>query len=229
MKDEPIDFLPLILLLGVIISISFNFIMPLYKSSRELVYQEVYDKTVSKANGVIEYTKSTQDAPYWSFQEAVLTIAGQGYFMPSPRVLKIGNKAFKIQEDDNAAAYSGPTTDFTPDTRGALSQVHSAMVTVGNAINSVSLTSGKAFKLRYSMRFSTGTVEGRSDDCYTLCVVAKDEYGNFVFLEVKGDGTLDTQGKLAALVKCDITTDEIMQLKGNPAYANVDYFILYRE
>lgn len=232
MRDEPLDFLPMIFLLGVVVSICFGLIMPIYKDSRELVYNEVYDKTLARAEGEKYYDDIGE--PFWTFQEAVLTLADQEYFMPSPRVIKIGNKAYKIQDESSLSdeAYSGPTDTYLPDTRGTLEAIFEQMRTTCNNINSVNGSinglSGKAYKLKYTTRLTTGTVEGKTDDCYILCVVAKDRNGKYKYLEVRADGTINTEGKPAAVAKHDITTSAIQALiTSNVTYQNTEYFILY--
>ena len=54
MHDSALDFITFIIVLGIVVAISFNLVIPIVKDSQQLVHQEQYDKTIQKAQGDIE-------------------------------------------------------------------------------------------------------------------------------------------------------------------------------
>lgn len=195
MKDEALDFLPMILLLGLVVSISFRLIMPIYRESQELVYKEQYDKTLQMVVGEQHYSNNSTD-PSLTYEEAILEIGSQSYFMPAPRVIDVGGKVFAIQPkatdiaDPDSAYEATATEDYIPGNRASLSMVKNAMYNWCNAYTARYSKDG--FKLKFSVRFTTGDVEGASDDCYSLFIVAIDKAGNQFYLRCKENGYVET-------------------------------------
>ena len=211
MKDEALDFLPMVALMGIVLSISLNLLMPLYATSRNLKYSERYDKTAVWLDGGIydddNYGESEENisgadtvhARYpvvssfylknlgkvyedaymysnFSYEEIILVIGSQTYFMPSPRIIDVGSKVLTIQAD--ATAINKPnvqwkdnnTTEFIPENRGSLATVKNAVFS-WCAAHTNRYANSNGFKLHFDLRFSTGINEGENDDCYALHAV----------------------------------------------------------
>lgn len=195
MKDEALDFLPMILLLGLVVSISFRLIMPIYRESQELVYTERYDKTLQKIEGEQYYSNNSTD-PNLTYEEAILEIGSQSYFMPAPRVIDVGGKVFAIQPNSTSIAnpeeaYTATATDeYIPGNRASLAMIKDAMY---KWCTDYTARYGKdGFKLKFAVRFTTSNIEGESDDCYSLYIVAIDKKGDQFYLRCKDNGYVET-------------------------------------
>lgn len=194
MKDEALDFLPMILLLGLVVSISFNLIMPIYKTSVELQYSESYDKTFAKVEGEQhKYDNSVLNG--LTYEEMVLHLAAQTYFMPNPRVLDVGGEVFAIQPgavtvtDPNAAYTATPTDEYVPNNRATLENVR---VALNDWCTRYTTRYGKdGHNLVFAIRFTTGTIEGPTDDCYALYVKVVDGVGNEYWSKCLANGYID--------------------------------------
>ena len=96
MHDSALDFIIFIIIFVVASVFSVNAIIPLTKESKELVYDEQYDKTVQKLQG--EKVEIIGDGSM-SIEEITLQIMGQSYFMPAPRKIRIGTDEYDIVVD----------------------------------------------------------------------------------------------------------------------------------
>lgn len=199
MKDEAFDFLPMIILLGIIIPICFGLSMNSYKYSREALYNERYDKTASQATGEVYYSNNSVYDNY-SYEDAILAVSYQTYFMPSPRIIKIGDTAFSIQKDTPVNAlpvepYPYPVKEFIPQSRATLDDVAKAMnnwcdaYNNNNGLNTES--TGSAYNLRFAIRFTVAELEKEADDCYSLYVVVYDSDGKKEYKRCLDGGNLD--------------------------------------
>lgn len=100
MDNSAVDFIVLIVLLGVIIAVCINLSVPMLKESKELMYQENYDKTVTALKS--ERFEDGYDG-CMSVQEVVICILSQNFFMPNPRIIDIAGQQIKVF---NTAGYS---------------------------------------------------------------------------------------------------------------------------
>lgn len=199
MKDEPLDIIPMIILLGIVVAISMNIMIPLYRGARELRYSERYDKAMTPIEGEM-YNNSTEVGEGYNFTEMVLLLAKQTYFMPQPRVMDIGGSVVEIQpeaesmQNPNESYTEKPTEDYIPDSTGTAERVRQLLY---NWCVSYTAKSGKdGFKLKFNMVFTVGDREGGSDDCYMLCVAARQEDGKTVYLKCLPNGEIETKPNL---------------------------------
>lgn len=102
MADDAIDFLGLILVLGLVVAIAFNLVIPMFDESNELKYEGNYDKTVQQLN---TEKLDTFDSTYTA-GEIVTTLITQNYFMPSPRVIEIAGNETKVENLEGYSPYS---------------------------------------------------------------------------------------------------------------------------
>lgn len=178
MRDEPLDLIPLTVLLGIVVAISMGIMIPMYREAQQLKYDVTYDKVVTSVEGQMDNNEVTEG---YSYTEMVLLISKQTYFMPQPRVIDIGGQVLAIQPEVTDAikpgefvesGYEGATTNFIPEntTSAALAKSYiNTWCTKYNAMHS----GENSYDFAFDLRFTTGTVEGESDDCYTLYVLAK--------------------------------------------------------
>ncbi|MBR1453188.1 MAG: hypothetical protein IJ593_00865 [Lachnospiraceae bacterium] len=204
MKDEAFDFLPLLLLLGITISLCFNLLMPNYYKSRDINQSEVYDKTAARIEGVQYYNNSILDSsPDLTYEEAILTMGSQNYFMPEPRLIKIAGESFSVQtetvdfQDENVSYIYTNADVYIPNDRSTYREIKNAVYKWCNDFTSKSGRSG--FKLHFAIKYSIEKPTLQSDNCYSLCVVAYDAYGNRVYLGCEKDGYLSYKGKNIAI------------------------------
>lgn len=172
MQDSALDFITFIIVLGIVVAISFNLVIPIVKDSQQLIHQEQYDKTIQKAQGDIADTNV--DGTY-SIEEIVLQVMGQSYFMPYPRVIDLGGTRLIIEADQG----------FSPITKGIGMQAYEAVETWANdyrakgiaSVNNKLLTYGleavdyslPAVKdMRFKLQFDYGDTEDETDDSYAL-------------------------------------------------------------
>lgn len=195
MKDEALDFIPMIVLLGLVISICFGLILPIYRESRELIYTESYDKVLGKVQGESRYRSGDNTINHLSYEEAILTLGGQSYFMPNPRIIDIGGKVYQVQASaismaDPGTKYDGPTNEYIPGNRNTLKSIKD---TLNNWCTEFSNKYGQnGFKLHFTIRFTAGVNEGESDDCYALYVIGLDEYRQEVYLKCLNNGYIES-------------------------------------
>ena len=195
MKDEGLDFLPMVLLLALVVFISFKLVMPIYYDSRQLEYSESYDKTVAKIEGEQHINNNSFDADY-TYEELILTLANQTYFMPSPRVLDVFGYAYQIQMQatevvqPNESYTATAVVDYVPGNKSTLLDIKAKVYEWCNKFTDRYGKNG--FKLHFVIRLSRGTVEGASDDCYKIYVVAIYNDGTKEYLECFSNGTIGT-------------------------------------
>lgn len=105
MHDSALDFVTFIIVLGIVVAISLNLVIPIVKDSQQLVYQEQYDKTIEKIQG--DMAEPQTDGSY-SIEETVLQIMGQSYFMPEPRIISIAGTEIEVRENVGFTPLSKP-------------------------------------------------------------------------------------------------------------------------
>lgn len=196
MKDEPLDIIPFILLLGIVIAISMNIMIPLYRDASMLKYDVNYDKTVSAIEGEMYYNNSEVSEGF-DYHEMVLLLGRQTYFMPMPRAIDIGGTVVAIQPDTTdvvkpGEGYTEPDAEmYIPDNSNTSALVRQKLYDWCTAFTAK--TGKNGFDLLFDIKFTTNEKEEASDDCYTVCVVAKDsEYGNLLKLRCLPGGNLES-------------------------------------
>ena len=204
MKDEATDIIILIILIGATIAIAFNTLVPTYRAARELQYDVVYDKSVKSLNGAY-YGEDMNIDEGKTYEEMILTLGTQSYFMPTPRVLDICGNGYSIQSQAKAAgntsldkyadvgqAVEEITDDYIPNTETTLDDVKQALYTWGvnfrDKEDSSKIGIGYATKLKYSLRFTVGDSEELTDDCYSVYILAKDSIGKTHYFRCTAGG-----------------------------------------
>lgn len=178
MKDEPIDIIPFIILLGLVVSLSLGITMPMYRKALSIETDEVYDKTVADQTGAMYEKNNSSILPGYSYAEMVLYIANQSYFMPVPRVIDIGGEVVSIQaeaeemKDPNASYTVKESEDYIPENYATLYRCQNMLNKWCSAYTTLHHSDGH--KLRFTIRFTTGDIENQSDDCYSLYVIGRD-------------------------------------------------------
>ena len=215
MKDEALDFLVMAVLLAAVLALGLRTVMPMYTESRELSYETRQDKTVTRIKGeAVEYHVDDTEARSeykWpvdanlDYFGTVLALSEQTYFMPKPRVLDVCGDVYSIQaKAEDAAVPEQPNqfienaTEYQPGTRGTLAKMQQSLyawcqAATGRYVDS----SGNAIdplKLRFSIRFTTNELEDESDDCYSVYVLAIDQFGHERFLRCRSGGQIDNPG-----------------------------------
>lgn len=243
MKDEPLDFLPILVLLAIVIPICLGLGMKTYKNSVELVRNENYDKTVKQKVGEQYY--SNNDTPSdMSYTEAVLTAVNQNYFMPIPRVIDAGTTVFQIQSESTELVNPGGSYsatefyDYIPGGAGTRNKVHDSMLTWCETYDKehkdILGSSRTSFAFSYNYRFTTGTEEGVSDDKYVLCIAAYDSDGNKMYLDCTYDKDASGSDKKTNIKGLDLPSsyihfisvnsyEEVAWIKKQPGHVYVPY------
>lgn len=126
MKDEPLDIIPMIVLLGLVVAISMSLIIPMYRDAQMLKYDVLYDKSVTSIEGGSEDIINIKDG--FTAAEVSLMVGGQSYFMPHPRIVDVCGTKLEIQPDaqsvdkvfdPNAGNAVDPDAPVGPDEGGA--------------------------------------------------------------------------------------------------------------
>ena len=113
-----------------------------------------------------------------------ITCHAKGAFFLDPTVrtiIDIGGQVLAIQPEVTDAikpgefvesGYEGATTNFIPENTTSAALAKSYIITWCTKYNA--MHSGEnSYDFAFDLRYTTGTVEGASDDCYTLYVLAK--------------------------------------------------------
>ena len=198
MKDEALDFLPMLLLLGLTIFISFGLILPIYYTSRTMAYESTSDKTLKYMQGEQHIQNNNFDVDY-NYPELIVALGSQTYFMPHPRVLDICGTVLEIEADSttivqpNEKYTATVTADYIPGNLSTMQEIKNIVY------NWCAAASGKysgfdPFKLHFAIRFTTGSAEGASDDCYAVFVVALNDDGTKEYYRCKSGGIIDFRG-----------------------------------
>lgn len=163
MHDSGLDFLEFIILLGVVLAITFNTVIPIMKESNDLYYSETYDKTASKLNGL-----SAEDAydGAMTVEEVTLAVIGQNYFMPNPGKLNICGLDIEVS---NNIAFSPNSLDLGNKTRVSIQNWYNKFKTNGYSIDfeDVPMDIGSA---RFMIMFDMNSGDTNSDDTYSLYI-----------------------------------------------------------
>lgn len=176
MVDGILDLLIMILILGTVVSASLGMTLPLVDETKQMVYEEIYDKTADIIDG--DQSNEYNGDGCMSYDEVILTVMGQSYFMPKPRVIDICGQVLAIEAEQPEEKDPGtpPSFDiedaieFTPNS----TQVG---VTVRNLIDSWYQKSeaknrGISIKeLRFSIEYTLGETEQESDNMYALFIL----------------------------------------------------------
>ena len=176
MVDGILDFLVMILVLGLVVGASLYMTLPLVDETKQMVYEEIYDKTADMVKG--EQANEYEDDGYMSYDEIILTVMGQSYFMPKPRAIDICGQVLAIKaeqpvEKDPTVPPSFDFDDaieFTPNSSDIGNFVR-------NTINSwYQLSDAKKLgisikDLRFSLEYTVGDTEQESDNMYALFVL----------------------------------------------------------
>ena len=177
MLDGVLDFLVMMLVLGVVTGTSMNLTIPIVEEVNQLAYDEIYDKTAEKIQGDNYVYKGDGCMGY---EELILTIMNQTYFMPKPRMMDVCGEVLAVkpdQPDDSAVTgESGVPPAFNGD--DALEFVEND-INVGNwARNQIhnwyvasDFTHIPITELRFDMRFDLGETEQYSDDMYAVFIL----------------------------------------------------------
>ena len=72
MVDGILDFLVMILVLGLVVGASLYMTLPLVDETKQMVYEEIYDKTADMVKG--EQVNEYEDDGYMSYDEIILTV-----------------------------------------------------------------------------------------------------------------------------------------------------------
>lgn len=181
MRDEALDLVTMVLALAVTVGICLNLVTPLVKKAQEVSTEQIYNKTTqvkesTQDNAYLPYTLSTSATTdkdefngAFTYQEIILMLCNQNYFMPNPRVLDIGGKTFNIQSGEVGVA--DPTTggtvaadsEYTPKSSGTYSEIKQAVDTW------CALYGSRDYY--FKMILNVGDEEGTSDDVFALHVL----------------------------------------------------------
>ena len=174
MKDEPIDIIPFIALLAVVVSLAINIVLPDYRKSFLLRYDEIADKTVSIMEGTNYYVENLGYSGN-TYSETILYLDNQNYFMPEPRLIDIGGTILSI-EDVPVELEPGDidlrvgSESYVPDNSGTAYLCKEALYNWCNQFTARHGQDGKY--LRFAFRYTPGETESLGDDRYALYVVS---------------------------------------------------------
>lgn len=177
MHDSAFDFIIFIVVMGIVVSMGFNLVVPLVKVSSELIYEQNQDKTIQRVQG--ERVEELVDG-HSSIEEIVLQVMGQSYYMPSPRVVEIAGYKIEIEAEQG----------FSPVAKGVGMRAYRETETWANefrarglaALNNRLLNYGLVYvegavprveDMRFRLHFDYGELESTSDDTYSLHIVLK--------------------------------------------------------
>lgn len=198
MKDEATDVIPFILLLGVVLSLCMNIILPMYKESKILKYDEIYDKTLTKVEGE-QYEYNNSYFPGFSYSEIILVASSQTYFMPTPRVVRLGDSIFAIQA--KVVQVNQPNAPTIPNSQNYIPDNLDTANIIKNAIYKWCLDystryGSDGFKLRFQLRFTPAETESTDDDCYSLYVIGNTDANDLIYLRCLSDGEVEVKNGL---------------------------------
>lgn len=176
MIDGILDLLAMIAVLGIVVPSSFGLILPVMKQSQAIYYTEIQDKTTTGLTG--EQLNEYKSDGCLSYEELILTIMSQSYFMPKPRVLDICGEKLTVQlsQQELAGIKDGlgdSPVEFTPNNVG-----------IGNWVKDIidkwwrasPLKDISPDKLRFSIEYTLGNSESASDDVYAVYVLYKADH-----------------------------------------------------
>ena len=177
MLDGVLDFLVMVLVLGLVTGTSMNLTIPIVDEVNQLAYDEIYDKTAPNIQGD-NYVYEGDGC--LTYEELILTIMNQTYFMPKPRMLDVCGEVLAVKpdqpDDSGVIDEGGEPPAFNVD--DALEFVEND-VNVGNwarnqihnwYINS-EFTHIPITELRFDIRFDLGETEQYSDDMYAVFIL----------------------------------------------------------
>ena len=174
MHDSALDFIIFIIVLGIVVSISFNLVIPIVKESQELKYSEQYDKTIQIIQG--DKAEEQTDGNY-SIEEIVLQVMGQSYFMPYPRVVDLAGEKIDIQADKGFSpvaktvgmqAYVGIETWANEYKANGADNIDNKLLDYGLELTDGVLPDVK--DMRFRLQFDYGELEEDTDDTYALYI-----------------------------------------------------------
>ena len=163
MQDSALDFLIMVIILGVVLLIGFGVTVPLVEKSKQLQYQQTYDKTVGELNG--DKAPEQYDGCL-SCNEIALQTMGQTYFMPTPGFIMIAGTKIIVA---NNVAFSPNSEPIGNQADSALSSWFSqftASYKTSIANKPTSLSTAR-FRIMYDMNNTIDT----SDDSYSVFIL----------------------------------------------------------
>lgn len=166
MQDSALDFMVFIIVLGVVVSIGFNLMVPMLKDSRNLYYQENYDKTVGELRGdraALDYDRCM------SRDEIILTVMGQTYFMPKPGTIDIGGVKIEVA---NNIAFSPRSMDIGVEARDAIDRWFSRFKS-SSAFHKFKSPPSNVRNARFKLMFSMNNPNNKYDDTYSLYILLR--------------------------------------------------------
>ena len=245
MKDEALDFLPLIIVLGLVIPICFGLVIPIYNSSREAYFSEVYDKSMKKVEGY-EYILNNSNSPDFTYTEMIMLLGTQNDYLAKPKVMEVGRKVFEVQgqveSTDGEIEYTGATTAYLTGNVQMLDDASSAMSslcsTLNSKINEIRMYSSgaagstgiSATRALYNIIYYPGTKEGTSDDTFVVCLAGLDSMGNKIYFPCHKSGSsivIDKVSSTASSKLMMIQNSEAEYIKSKPV-AGIEYYVLYK-
>lgn len=194
MKDEAFDIIPLIVLLGILVSLSMGIMIPLYRDSQTLKYDVKYDKTVTASDGYL-YDNTSEVEIGYSYEEIILMLGKQSYMMPSPRRIDVCGSMMGIEADtaDGADPTTGVAADldvfYVPDDMATILRIKQIMQDWCTKYTQIYGENG--FNLQFEVRFTTGDTEDESDDCYAVFILAKNNLNEIIRLKCLENGYID--------------------------------------
>lgn len=182
MLDGILDFLVMVLVLGIVTGTSLNMTIPIVNETKQIRYDEIYDKTATSIGG--EQANEYDGDGCMSYDEIILTVMSQSYFMPKPRLIDICGEvlAIKAEQPDEVDPGETPsfdissTIEFTPDSAD-----------IGNWVRNKIDDWYKASELRgvvpvddlrFCLQYDLGETEQKSDDMYALFILHQTGYEN---------------------------------------------------
>lgn len=191
MKDEGLDFIPMILLLGLSIFVALNCIFPIWRESRE-AYAETYDKSLGKIQGV-QYMPNNSTDSHLSYEDLIVTLATQSGFLPYPPVLDVCGDKYIVQHTDETDSLVG-AIEYTPDNRDTVESIKQSIHNWSNACSNYYTLSGSqinGFKLHFKVKYTPGTLEETSDDCYSVFCIGINSEGVEEYFRCLPGGKID--------------------------------------
>lgn len=193
MKDETFDLIPLVILLGILVSLSMKLMVPLYRDSQNLKYDVRYDKTVTASDNYLYDTTSSVGIGY-SYEELILMLGKQSYFMPSPRKIDLCGKLIGIKADTVDKKNLDNLSDdldimYVPDDIQTTIDIKQILQDWCNKYTQNYGENG--FNLQFEVRFTTGNTEDDEDDCYAVYILGKNSLGEIKRLKCLDGGKVD--------------------------------------
>lgn len=179
MVDGILDFLAMVLLLGIVTYTSMGLTVPIIKEAQQLRYDEMYDKAATHLAG--EQANEYTGDGCMSYDEIILTVMNQSFFMPKPRLIDICGETLSIQAEQPEE--KDPTAPPIFDTDGTVEFIPDS-VDIGNWVRNkidywykASEFYGKldANNLRFCIEYTLGGTEQESDNMYALFILHQAE------------------------------------------------------